>query len=504
MRSKRAVYNIITSLLLQFVIIINGFVVPKIIISSYGSSVNGLIASIGQFLSYIALLDSGFTAVVKSELYKPIAEKNISKINNILKSADLFFKKIAFIYIIYIVVLIFTYPLIVNNTFDYIFTMTLIVILSLSSLAEYFFGMTYRVFLQADQKSYVVSIIQIILYITNIILIIFLSSLNVSVQILKLSSILIFTMRPIIQTIYVKNKSNVNIKLGDKKYIIKNRWDGMAQHIASVIHTNTDIAILTIMCSLVEVSIYSVYNLVVMGIKNLIQSFTGGIDATFGDMIAKNEYDNLNAKFNTYEIIFYSIITILFTSTIILIVPFVSVYTKEISDANYVKYAFGYLLVISEYIWAIRLPYSSITLAAGRFKQTKKGAWVECFTNIIISIILVRKYGLIGVTIGTIIAMLIRTLEFIYYSNKYILSRNIWKSFKKILIVVMETIVIFFICRYLPCLDNINYLNWLLNAIMVLLTSCIITLTINFICYRNEYKNVYKMIKQVFRRKNAS
>ena len=89
MRSKRAVYNIITSLLLQFVIIINGFVVPKIIISSYGSSVNGLIASIGQFLSYIALLDSGFTAVVKSELYKPIAEKNISKINNILKSADL-------------------------------------------------------------------------------------------------------------------------------------------------------------------------------------------------------------------------------------------------------------------------------------------------------------------------------------------------------------------------------------------------------------------------------
>lgn len=504
MRSKRAIYNIITSLLLQLVIIINGFVVPKIIISSYGSSVNGLIASIGQFLSYIALLDSGFTAVVKSELYKPIAEKNISKINNILKSADLFFKKIAFIYIIYIIVLIFTYPLIVNNTFDYIFTMTLIVILSLSSLAEYYFGMTYRVFLQADQKSYVVSIIQIILYIINIILIIFLSSLNVSVQLLKLSSILIFTMRPIIQTIYVKKKSNVNIKLGDKKYIIKNRWDGMAQHIASVIHTNTDIAILTIMCSLVEVSIYSVYNLVVMGIKNLIQSFTGGIDATFGDMIAKNEYDNLNAKFNTYEIIFYSIITILFTSTIILIVPFVSVYTKEISDANYVRYAFGYLLVISEYIWAIRLPYSSITLAAGRFKQTKKGAWVECLTNIIISIILVRKYGLIGVTIGTIIAMLIRTLEFIYYSNKYILSRNIWKSLKKILVVVMETIVIFFICRYLPCLDSINYLNWLLNAIMVFLTSCIITLTINFICYRNEYKNVYKMIKQVFRRKNVS
>ena len=85
MRSKKAIVNIISLLLFQATTIICGFIVPKLIISNYGSNVNGLISSITQFLAYIVLLDSGFTAVVKSQLYKPIAENNYDKINAILK-----------------------------------------------------------------------------------------------------------------------------------------------------------------------------------------------------------------------------------------------------------------------------------------------------------------------------------------------------------------------------------------------------------------------------------
>ena len=82
MRSKRAFYNIFSSLILQIVTIIYGFIIPKIIISFYGSNVNGLISSVTQLLAYISLLDSGFTAVIKAELYKPIVEHNDNNINN--------------------------------------------------------------------------------------------------------------------------------------------------------------------------------------------------------------------------------------------------------------------------------------------------------------------------------------------------------------------------------------------------------------------------------------
>ena len=461
MRSKKAILNISSNLILQVVIVLYGFIVPKIIISSFGSDVNGLISSITQFLAYITLLESGFGPVVKSVLYKPIAEKDNRTIANILKTTEKFFRTIALIFLMYIIILCFIYPFLVSKNFGWIYTISLIVIIGISTFAEYFFGMTYRLYLQADQKSYIISIIQILIYILSTILIIILAKIGSSIQMIKLISGLIFVLRPLLQNFYVKKKYKINFKEANSNYVLKQKWDGLAQHVAAVIHGNTDITILTIFVSLTEVSVYSVYYLVVKGIKSVIQAFTGGIDATFGDMIAKNEKDNLNKKFSMYEVLYNTISTIAFACTIVLITPFISIYTKGITDANYIRYAFGSLLVISEFIWAIRLPYSSITLAAGHFKETRIGAWIECISNIVISIVLVRKYGLIGVTIGTIVAMTIRTIEFVYHTNKYILDRSIWESIKKILLLVIETLLVIFISKYLPLVENINYLNWI-------------------------------------------
>ena len=219
-------------------------------------------------------------------------------------------------------------------------------------------------------------------------------------------------------------------------------------------------------------------------------------------MIAKTEKDNLNNKFSMYEVLYNSISTIAFSCAIVLIVPFISVYVKGVTDANYIRYAFGVLLVISEFIWAIRLPYSSITLAAGHFKETRLGAWIECISNIVISVILVSKFGLIGVTIGTIVAMTIRTIEFVYHTNKYILERPVFVSFKKIIIIIIETILVIYLCKYLPYLYNLNYINWIVNAIMTLVVSSIVVLTINIIFYKSEFNKLSDMIKNILRRKN--
>ena len=93
MRSKKAIYNIVSTLVLQVVIVLYGFIVPKIIINKFGSDVNGLISSITQFLAYISLLESGFGPVVKAALYKPIANKDKKTIAGILKTSEKFFKE---------------------------------------------------------------------------------------------------------------------------------------------------------------------------------------------------------------------------------------------------------------------------------------------------------------------------------------------------------------------------------------------------------------------------
>ena len=67
-----ALLNTITSLILQVLTLINGFIIPRIILVYFGSEVNGLVSSLTKFLSYIALLEGGVTGVVMANLYKPL------------------------------------------------------------------------------------------------------------------------------------------------------------------------------------------------------------------------------------------------------------------------------------------------------------------------------------------------------------------------------------------------------------------------------------------------
>ena len=493
MRSKKVLYNITSNIILQILIVINGFIVPKIIISYFGSNINGLVTSITQFLAYITLLESGFGPVVKSVLYKPLANKDNESILKILKASERFFKRIALVFLLYIVILCIIYPIIVNNNFDNVYTISLIVIIGLSTFAEYFFGMTYQLFLQANQKNYITNVIQIVSYSLSIIAIILLTRIGIGIHGIKLASGLLFMMRPLFLNIYVKKKYNINFKNTDETYNIKQKWDGLAQHIAYVIHTNTDVTILTIFTNFLEVSVYSIYALVVKGLTAIIKAFTSGIDATFGDMIAKKEKENLKVKFSIYELFFNSLNTIIFSSAIVLIVPFVAIYTKGVTDVNYIRWTFGIMLVISEYIWGIRQPYNLLIQAAGHYKETRKGAWIECISNIIISILLVKKYGIIGVAIGTIVAMSIRTIEFLIHASKHILQRSIMESIKKLLIMIIETILIVMTSKFFINFDGLSVRSWIFNAMFVSIIAFAFTAIINCMVFKSDFREANKL-----------
>ncbi len=98
MRSKKAVYNTITSLLLEIVTVISGFVLPRLILLRYGSSYNGLVSSISQFIGYVSLLTAGVGGVTRASLYKPLHERDIKKISAIIKATELFIRRVTLIF----------------------------------------------------------------------------------------------------------------------------------------------------------------------------------------------------------------------------------------------------------------------------------------------------------------------------------------------------------------------------------------------------------------------
>ena len=502
MRGKKALINIITSIFLEVIKIVCGFIAPIMIINAYGSEVNGLISSITQFLAYITLLESGVGPVIKAALYKPIANKDNKEIANILKSAEKFFRSIAIIFIIYVLVLCVIYPLIINNEFDSLFSISLILIIAISSFAEYFFGITYRLFIQADQKRYVGSTIEIIATVINTIFIVVLIKMGSNVQVVKLFSAFAFILRPLLQNLYFRKKYNISLKDASSDYKLKNKWDGLSQHIASVVHSNTDIVVLTLFSNMKEVSVYSVYLLVMNGVKRFVEALNSGIDSSFGDMIVKNEEDNLRKKFGIYETMYYSFITVVFICILILIVPFVSVYTKEATDANYIRPVFAFIITLAEFVFAIRLPYNSLIKAAGHFKETMKGAWVETITNITLSVILVMKFGLVGVAIGTLVAMSVRTIEFFIHGSKAILKRSIKVPIIKVICISIEVAIMLFINTFLSQYFNVTtYFEWIVYAICVFVITSLEVALINFIVFKDDFKNMKGIIHNILNRK---
>ena len=68
LKGKVTLLNIISTFVLQATTMLAGFIVPKLILDVFGSDVNGLVSSITQFLSYIALVEGGITGVIMAKL----------------------------------------------------------------------------------------------------------------------------------------------------------------------------------------------------------------------------------------------------------------------------------------------------------------------------------------------------------------------------------------------------------------------------------------------------
>lgn len=500
MRKKRLFYNTVSSLVFQLTTIICGFILPRLILGAFGSEVNGLVNSITQFLGIISFLELGVGAVVQSALYKPLAEKRQDDVSKIIASSNKFFTRLGQILLGYVIILVIVYPQFAGGNFGFAYTATLIIAISISSFAQYFFGIVNRLLLTADQRGYIQYNAQTIAVIGNTIACFILIYLNCSIQAVKLTTSLIYLLQPFLVYLYVRRHYKIDRKIKYSKEPIAQKWNGIAQHVAAVILDGTDTIVLTLFATLSDVSIYSVYYLVVKGVKQLFLSMTNGITALIGELWAKQELEELNKTFSWTEWIIHTGTTLIFGLTAILVVPFVKVYTAGVHDANYIQPLFAALIVAANAGHCLRLPYNIVILAAGHYKQTQNNYIIVAIINIIVSVATVRAWGLIGVAIGTLVAMAYQTIWMAIYDSKYLIKWPI-KNFLKQIFVDILTIVVGFFATRMITMQKSSYFAWIVLAIKMAVIWVIITVVINLIFYRSK---IVDMLKKILNKKYKS
>ncbi len=490
--------NTIAALTLRLVTMAIGLIMPQLMIRSYGSELYGLASSIGQFLSYAMLLEGGIAGVVRAVLYKALASKDNEQLSRIIQATRSFFNKLAMIMMVYVVALCFLYPRIINDTFEPLFTGSLIVIIAVSTLMQYCFGMTYSTLLQADKKLYVPYTVQTLTIVLNAVCTFVMIRLGASFHVVKLTSTMVFILRPLMMGIYVQRHYTLNRKAKPDRNALSQRWNGMAHHLAWFLHTNTDVAIITIFATLGEVSVYSLYYMVASSMTMIVMAMVSGNEAVFGNMMVTKPRAVVVERFSYYTMAVNALVIIFFSTAGTMLMSFISIYTSGITDADYHVPVLGFMLLVSEGIYCLRLPYYSIVTAAAHFKQTQTSAILEAAMNIILSVILICWMGLPGVAVATAVAMLYRTGYYLWYLSRNILQIPLGGAVMRVL--AAAVIALGFVatkCILVPSMPE-NYLAWAGEAAI---WGCYSVLLAGIYCLIFYPKQVKALIGSVKRKK---
>lgn len=483
-RKNKLILNSSVGLFAQIISMACGFILPSAILSAYGSKAYGLMSSINQFLGFIQLCELGVGAVVQSALYKPLAENDTYQVDCILKSSRKFFRTIGTILFVYVIGLCVFYPFLIND-YEPTFVTLMIIALSIDSFSNYYLGMNNSLLLQADQRAFIPLGAQAIATLINTVVSLLLIKFRVSLLFVKYSTAVIFLLKPLVLFVAVRKHYVINHNVKYEVEPIQQKWNGLAQHFASVVVDHTDVVVLTAFSSLESVSIYSIYYLVVSSLRTLIISSLNGVQATMGNMIAKKEYDLLDQFFDKTEWIVHTAIIILFTVTSILIIPFVLLYTKNVHDANYNVPLFSALIVLANAGFCLQNIYKMIVKAAGHYKETQMASIIEAIINVISSIVLVSKFGLVGVAIGTILAMSYRLIYHVWYMKHNIIYRSYRPFIKQCsidIVIVFASVLLFTIIH----IKANSYFYWILSGILVFSITGAISLMMNFIFYKEN------------------
>lgn len=510
MRTKKAFFNSLTAGLLHTITLIFGLIIPRLIIKEYGSEINGLVTSTKQLISYLQYLELGLSGSLIYLLYKPMTNLDKNQINSLMNRASKEFKKISIYYLIGIVFFSIIYPLMLSSTIKLSTLMIIVFILGLNGLLQFYTLASFRVILSADQKAYVISIASIIYEILRFALTYVLIITSQSILlVIALPLILVFVKSGLI-LFYVKKKYKFIKKthlVYDEK--IESRFDVVVTSISTALNTSLPILAVSLVVSLEEASIFSVYNMVFAGISGILIFLRSGMSDSFGNVIASGEEKVLLKSKNYFEFVIFFAMSVIFSAALILIIPFIKIYMSGTgTDIIYVYPIYGILFTIWALFHNARIPFTAIIIAGGNWRKIRKINILQIILLLLSTFLLGYIWGIIGILIGMIISAALKTIVIIYIVNHKILKINVSHSLFRLLRMFVILAV-----TYLPFYLNLTsnnvhtIFNWVLLAIVVTFWTFFVTLISALLFDYNtliNFFNIYilTIIKKPFKKDN--
>lgn len=483
-RKKSSFKNMITAVSSNVLTIIVGLVAQAVFIKILGSEYLGLNGLFSNVISMLGIVELGMGSAIIYNMYKPIAENDHEKIKSLMQFYKKSYRIITLIIsIIGIMIIPFIKYIVDIESVTVDINVYLVYILFLlETICSYILSYK-RSMLYADQKEYITNIIHMgYTILVNTMQLTFLYFTH-DYYLYLIIKVMMRLVENIVISSYVNRRysyllDNNVTKLDSKteKDIFQKIRALFFHKIGTFIVSGTDNIIISKYLGLVTVGLYSNYYMIINAVQTVINHIIQATRASVGNLLVT---ESKTKQFDVFNKIRFVNFWISCFSSICIFVIMDSFITIWIGYKFVLPTKVLLVLVINFFIVSSRSTYGAFKEAAGIFYEDRFVPIIESLLNIVLSIIFVKKFGLMGVFMGTIGSGLVL---WCYSYPKYVYNKLFGR---KISDYMKETIYYFIIfiliagftysLAILISFDNV-YLQFISNVLIALIVPNVIML----------------------------
>jgi len=466
------------------------------IIHSLGDAMFGLWTFIGSFLGYYGLMDFGLNSAIQRFLSRAIGSSNNGEANKIINTALALFTILGLLTLFFSFIVAFGLPLLIKNIIEVNLFRTIILILGMNFAIGFplrvfsgilFANIRYDLSTAVELVKLAVRTLLIIIFLKNECGIISLAVITFVIDIIGYVS-KYFIVRHLYQYLVFSRKlidrSLVKPLFGYSVYTF-------ISQIADQLRFNIDNLVITMFIGLSSVTLYSIASRLVGYFMQFMMSAIGMLAPLFSQYEASGNYDSIRDKFIfTTKISGY--LSIMVGGTLII---FGKAFIQRWVGIEYTNaYPILLILVIPIILALMQSPSIQLLYGISKHRFFAISNSVEGVANLVLSLILVRKYGLIGVALGTAIPMVIIKL----FVQPVYTCRVIKLSIKKYYLEVLGPailnsgvilILLWFMVKNLITADYFK-LSALISVVFVMFTLCVF-----FLGFKEFERNYFKKLR---------
>lgn len=501
-RTYKVMKNSLAGIGGQILAYILSFTYRTVFIYTLGQSYLGIQGLFGNILTMLSLSELGVSSTITFSLYKPIAKNDTDKVASIIQLFRNIYIIISAVITILGIVLLLNLNFFVSERPDIPESFELIFILFLCNTVCSYIFVHKQALVKADQKNYIITLYSnLFLILRNILQFAWLIYAKTYIPTLIIQIICTLACNVMLSHKannlypYLKQKPERKLTYVESKDIQYKIFAMAKYRFGAFVIDGTDNIIISKFVGLSAVGIYSNYLLLLSVVKQSVGLFTQALVPSVGNYAATGENNEISKLF--YQIFFVSfcLYTIFTTCFFVLFNPLIKVWLGELYLFD--MFTVG-MIVLNFYLYGMHQGMLVFRNALGLYVHMQWKPIAEAIINLVMSILLVSRYGVVGVVIGTTVSYITTGLwvePFVFFRIHLKTSTRLyWLKFLKYTIITLfSAIVSFIICNYVPTGGVIGLLLRLLVCLFIS-TMCIVAFSFRSTEFKDCTKRLFDLL----------